>query len=113
MASAIRTAHDDLAACAPLDAAAVAARYVPDHVLAIVPLALALATILTSADEAILLATNVGGDSDSVASIAGGILGARHPASVNAAWYEIVRRVNDVDTADIASQLIALRQTVK
>jgi ADP-ribosylglycohydrolase len=39
----------------------------------IVPLALALATLLHSAEEAILLAANVGGDSDSVASIAGGI----------------------------------------
>ena len=44
--------------------------------MTIVPLALGLATTMQSAEEAILLAANIGGDSDSVASIAGGILGA-------------------------------------
>ena len=51
--------------------------------LTIVPLALALATVMRSAEKAILVATNIGGDSDSVASIAGGILGARHPETIN------------------------------
>ena len=51
----------------------VAARYFPDGPLTIVPLALALGTVMDSAEAAILLATNIGGDSDSVASIAGAI----------------------------------------
>ena len=40
----------------------------PNQPLTIVPLALALATTMRSAEDAILLAANIGGDSDSVAS---------------------------------------------
>ena len=59
--------------------------------------------------EAILVATNVGGDSDSVASITGAILGAMHPDTVNQQWYEIVERINGHDLMAIAGQLAALR----
>jgi ADP-ribosylglycohydrolase len=62
-----------------LQAADVAAKYFPNGPLTIVPLALALGTVMPSAEAGILLATNIGGDSDSVASIAGAILGARYP----------------------------------
>jgi len=55
----------------------------PDHPMTIVPLALCLATLMGSAEEAILMAVNVGGDSDSVASIAGGVLGAASLMRVN------------------------------
>jgi hypothetical protein len=44
----------------------------PDSPRTIVPLALALATVMQSAEDAIVVATNIGGDSDSVASIAAG-----------------------------------------
>jgi ADP-ribosylglycohydrolase len=82
-ADAIRKAHDVLAAMPVLRAGDIASRWFPDSPLRIVPLALALATVMQSAEDAILVATNIGGDSDSVASIAGGILGARHPDSIN------------------------------
>jgi ADP-ribosylglycohydrolase len=91
-------------------AADVAARCFPDRPLTIVPLALALATTMHSAVEAILVATNVGGDSDSVASIAGGILGAMHPDTVNPQWYEVVERVNHHDLLALANELVRLRR---
>ena len=75
-AAAVRSVHNDLASLRVLRAEDVAMRCFPNGPLTIVPLALGLATLMQSAEEAILLAANVGGDSDSVASIAGGILGA-------------------------------------
>jgi ADP-ribosylglycohydrolase len=55
------------------------------------------------------LAANVGGDSDSVASIAGGILGAMYPATVNPQWCEVVESVNRHDLEAVARDLTALR----
>jgi ADP-ribosylglycohydrolase len=101
----IRAVHDDLAGLGSLDPAAVAARCFPDRPLTIVPLALALATLMRSASDAILLAANVGGDSDSVASIAGGILGARYPGTVNDCWTRTVEHVNGHGLEKIADAL--------
>lgn len=109
-ADAIRKAHDDLAAMPVIRAGDVAERWFPDRPLTIVPLALALATVMHSAEEAILVATNVGGDSDSVASIAGGIIGAREPGTINEQWYTVVDRVNDHELETLADQLALLRR---
>jgi ADP-ribosylglycohydrolase len=108
-ADAIRRAHDALAAMPVVRARDVPSRWFPDRPLTIVPLALALATVMKSADEAILVATNVGGDSDSVASIAGGILGARYPDTVSEQWCTVVDRVNDHELETLADQLALLR----
>jgi ADP-ribosylglycohydrolase len=108
-AAAVRTVHADLARLPVLRADDVAARWSPNGPLTIVPLALALATLMRSAEDAILLAANVGGDSDSVASIAGGILGAMYPSTVNQRWYEVVERVNADDVTAVAQALAALR----
>jgi ADP-ribosylglycohydrolase len=89
--------------------AELAASHFPNSPLTIVPLALALGTITDSAQVAILLATNIGGDSDSVASIAGGVAAARHPPSVNADWSTVVRAVNGHDLESVAAALTALR----
>lgn len=110
MADAIRQAHDDLAAMPVIRSSDVAAQWFPDSPLTIVPLALALATVMHSAEEAILIAANVGGDSDSVASIAGGILGARDPGTLNRQWYTVVDRVNDHELEMLADQLAPLRR---
>jgi ADP-ribosylglycohydrolase len=107
---AIRKAHDDLAAMPVVRPRDVAERWFPDRPLTIVPLALALATVMHSAEEAILVATNVGGDSDSVASIAGGIIGAREPGTINEQWYTVVDRVNDHELETLADQLALLRR---
>ena len=110
MASAIRAVHEVLASLPALRARDIARHCFPNQPLTIVPLALALSTIFESADDAILTAANVGGDSDSVASIAGGVLGARYPDTVNRAWSEIVERVNGHDLSSLASELVPLRQ---
>jgi ADP-ribosylglycohydrolase len=93
-----------------LHPAGLAARYFPNNPLTIVPLALALATITDSAQVAILLATNTGGDSDSVASIAGGILGAQYPDTVPDSWHSVVESVNGHELVSVASSLAALRR---
>lgn len=93
-----------------LHAAGLAARYFPNNPLTIVPLALALATLTDSAQEAILLAANTGGDSDSVASIAGGIAGARYPDSVHAEWSAAVHIVNAHPLVSVSEALTSLRR---
>jgi ADP-ribosylglycohydrolase len=108
-AEAVHTIHKDLSQCGELRPADVADRYFPSSPLTIVPLALALGVIADSVETAVLLATNVGGDSDSVASIAGAIVGARCPATVNEDWYAVVEAVNGHDLAAIAGALGALR----
>jgi ADP-ribosylglycohydrolase len=108
-AQAIRTIYADLHRSPALHAAAVAAKYVPDHPLTIVPLAIALGTLMRSAEAAILLATNIGGDSDSVASITGSILAARFPETVNEKWYAVVEAVNDHRLTALADDLAELR----
>lgn len=108
-AQALRTIHADLHRCPELDPAAVAVKYFPDGPLTIVPLAIALAAVMQSAEAAILLAANIGGDSDSVASVAGSILGARCPETVNEKWYAVVEAVNDHRLSVLADALAALR----
>ena len=92
-----------------LQPAGIAARWFPDRPLTIVPLALGLATVMHSAQDAILLATNIGGDSDSVASIAGGILGARYPNTVHQPWCEVVEEINHHNLAALSDELARLR----
>ena len=105
----MRAVHDELASLADMRAADVAARCFPNGPLTIVPLALGLATLMRSAEDAILLAANVGGDSDSVASIAGGILGAMNPNTLNRQWHDTVERVNNHALEAVAQELAALR----
>lgn len=108
-ADAIRAVHDGLAGLPARQPAAVAARWFPDQPLTIVPLALGLATVLQSAEDAILLAANVGGDSDSVASIAGAVLGAMYPETVNQDWCDVVERINGHGLAELAATLARIR----
>lgn len=109
MAPAIRTIHSDLRYRSDLDASEIAATYFPDSPLTIVPLAIALACVMRSAEDVILLAANVGGDSDSVASIAGAILGARSPDSVDREWHEVVEAVNGHNLVALAGELSRIR----
>jgi ADP-ribosylglycohydrolase len=111
LAEAIEAIFHDLRRSTALHAAERAGSYFPNNPWTIVPLALALASVADSAHAAILLATNTGGDSDSVASIAGGIAGARYPDSVPAEWSAAVRTVNGHDLVPIAEALTALRST--
>ena len=110
LASAIATIAADLSTHDTLDVDRIASSWFPDRPLTIVPLALALGTVMSSAREAILLAANVGGDSDSVASIAGAVLGARRPESVDDEWSAVVERINEHDLVSLARDLARLRQ---
>ena len=92
-----------------IDPTELAAAHFPNDPLTIVPLAIALATTMESATDAILLAANIGGDSDSVASIAGAILGARFPHTVNDDWTAIVEAVNGHGLQALATELSTLR----
>lgn len=107
---AMRTIYGELSQWTEIRPDSVAARYFPNDPLTIVPLAIALATVLDSAERAILLAANIGGDSDSVASIAGAILGARRPDTVSDEWYAVVDTVNDHDLVSLAEGFSALRR---
>jgi hypothetical protein len=84
----------------------VATRWFPNRSMTIVPVALGLATVMHSAQEA---AANAGGDSDSVASIVGAVLGARNPTTVNDDWYRAVEAINEHDLVAVASELAKLR----
>ena len=108
-AEAMAVMHADLEQWSVLDPARVAAAYFPNSPLTIVPLALTLGAVMDSAASAILLAANVGGDSDSVASIAGGVLGARYPETVDDSWYGQVEAINGHDLTGLAERLSALR----
>jgi outer membrane lipoprotein SlyB len=59
----------------------------------------------------ILLAANIGGDSDSVASIGGAVAGAIRPETVNEEWFHAVRRTNSQDLVEAATLLAALRSS--
>jgi ADP-ribosylglycohydrolase len=112
-ADALRAVHTDLERSDDREPDALAARHVPAGPLVIVPLAIALGTLMDSAASAILLAANVGGDSDSVASIAGAILGARHPLAESDrfdGWFEIVEAVNGHGLTGLAERLGELRR---
>lgn len=109
-AQAISGIYADLGRWPQLDAANVAAKYFPNDPLTIVPLALALATLIDSARTAILLAANIGGDSDSVASIAGSILGARCPESISESWHAVVEGVNGHELTSLGQNLAKLRR---
>jgi ADP-ribosylglycohydrolase len=108
-AAAMREVRVALCEWGALHPDSLASRCFPNTPLTIVPLALALGTIVDSAEDAILTAANVGGDSDSVASIAGAILGARFPQSIRDDWYDVVAAVNDLDLATVGVRLAALR----
>jgi len=74
-----------------------------------VTFALALVMQHDSAKDAILAAVNEGGDADSIASMAGGILAARNPGTLPEEWVEIVKQENNLDFTPLVQQLVALR----
>ena len=109
MADAIRDVYVDLAGRKHLIVDELVERYFPNKPRNIVPLALALALVTQSAQETTLLATNIGGDSDSVASIGSAVAGAIRPETVNDEWFDVVRRINNEDLIGPARLLAALR----
>jgi len=106
----LRKVRDELMSVPERQWTEISARCPSTHALAVVPLALGLATVMHSTEQSTLLATNIGGDTDSIASIAGGILGARYPDTVNQAWYEIVETINGRELEALVSALVDFRR---
>jgi ADP-ribosylglycohydrolase len=111
IAASIQEIYADLAKRKHLAVDEIANQHFPNKPQNIVPLAISLALITQSAQQTALLAANVGGDSDSVASIGGAIAGALHPQTVNEEWFEVVNRINDGDLLGTAKSLATLRQS--
>jgi hypothetical protein len=109
IASAIEDVHDNVSRLRELDPDDLARRYFPVKPETKVPLAISLAVITKSAKETILLAANIGGDADSVASIGGAIAGALDPATINQDWFDVVNSVNDDDLPRVATSVASLR----
>jgi len=101
--------YSDLAGRPHLVVDELAHRHFPNKPENIVPLAISLALVTQSAQATALFAANIGGDSDSVASIGGAIAGALYPETVNDEWFEVVRRINGDELLDLATSLAALR----
>jgi ADP-ribosylglycohydrolase len=112
IAQSIEVMYSDLIGKKRLDADELAMRYFPDSAPRIVPLAITLALITGSAEDTALLAANLGGDSDSVASIGGAIAGALCPETVNREWIEVVSAINRDDLREAAAALAVFRPRV-
>lgn len=84
-------------------------KYFPKTTIDIVPLAISLALITKSAEKVTLIAANLGGDSDSVASMGSAIAGAMYPETVNEKWYEIVQSVNGNELLELGKKLYYFR----
>jgi len=109
IAVSIQEIYSDLARRKHLLVDEIATRYFPNRPQNIVPLAISLALVTQSAQQTALLAANIGGDSDSVASMGGAIAGALYPETVNEEWFEVVNVINDGELIDTAKSLAALR----
>jgi ADP-ribosylglycohydrolase len=109
IAQSIEQIHADLGSRKILTVDEIARQYFPNKPQNIVPLAISLALLAESAEETILLAANLGGDADSVASIGGAIAGALWPDTVNQEWFEVVSRINEDGLIDMATALAAVR----
>jgi ADP-ribosylglycohydrolase len=109
IARSIENLYSDLVSMKPLAVDEIAQRYFPNKPQNIVPLAISLALVTGSAEATALLAANLGGDSDSVASIGGAIAGALYPETVNQKWFGVVAAINEDNLLDVAISLAALR----
>ena len=98
----IRSLHASLQRDEPL-------QVFPDRTEIIVPLAIVLGVTTESAEKTALLAANLGGDADSVASIGGAIAGAMRPESVNEQWFAVVTNINGDEMVETARALAQMR----
>jgi len=108
----IRATCEWLAGRPSLSADEIAEKCFPKEPVNIVPLAIGLALVTESAEATTLIAANVGGDSDSVASIGSAIAAALCPQSLNEAWFRVVSSVNPAECSrllGVASELVKRR----
>ena len=109
IAASIQEMHANLSRHDTLLESELAEEYFPDRPENKVPLAINLALITVSAEHTTLLAANVGGDADSVASIGAAIAGALRPDTVNETWFRVVQSVNGDDLVELPQALAQLR----
>lgn len=112
IASLISEIYTDLSNFEDLTPSRISQKYLPERTHTIIPLAIALALLTRSAEKTTLLAANIGGDTDSVASMGAAIAGAMNPNSINGDWYEIVKEVNGNELIELAQSIINRRVSV-
>jgi ADP-ribosylglycohydrolase len=110
IADSLAKVHADLSSRLPLRTDYIEETYFPNTPETKVPLAISLALITESAESTALIAANVGGDSDSVASIGGAVAAALRPETVNESWFDVVRTINQDDIVEVALSLAVLRR---
>jgi ADP-ribosylglycohydrolase len=101
--------YEDLRRQKDINISYLSANYFPKTTIHIVPLAISLALITKSVEKTTLIAANIGGDSDSVASMASAIAGAISPETINEKWYEMVQSVNENELLELGESLYSLR----
>jgi ADP-ribosylglycohydrolase len=110
VAASLGRLYSDLESRERIDVDYLSDRYFPDNPINIVPLAIALGLVTRSAETSILLAADLGGDSDTVASIGGAIAGALHPETISDLWFDVIRDVNGDDIEGTALALAGMRR---
>lgn len=109
IAQALRQIHQDLSTQDELTISYLVQHYFPSKTAIIVPLAIALSLVTESAEQTILLAANLGGDTDTIASIGGAIAGAMFPDTVNEGWYRAVVEINGNELLGLVESLVSIR----
>jgi hypothetical protein len=112
IADSLANVYGDLSSRLPLRIDYIEETYFPNTPETKVPLAISLALITESAESTALIAANIGGDSDSVASIGGAVAAALRPETVNESWFDVVRTINQDDIVEVALSLAVLRTMI-
>ena len=104
--------YEDLSRRGTLSLEDIKDKYMPWKTPNIVALAINLAVFTQSAEKTTLLAANLGGDTDSVASMGAAIAGAMSPQTVNESWYQAVEEVNGNELLQLAPKIAHLRNVI-
>ncbi|WP_342553532.1 ADP-ribosylglycohydrolase family protein [Paenibacillus sp. FSL R7-0652] len=109
IADLILRVYEDLSSLETLSLEYIKEKYMPWKTPNIVALAITFAVLTQSAEKTTLLAANLGGDTDSVASMGAAIAGALSPQTVNERWYQAVVQVNGNELLQLAPKIAQLR----
>lgn len=110
VADIISSVHNDLSNQKTISLEYIKDKYMPWKTPNIVALAISFAVISQSAETTTLLAANLGGDTDSVASMGSAIAGAISPHTINESWYKAVEEVNGNELVQLAEAIAKFRQ---